>query len=695
MADTQDVIIVGVEGGVSEWSTESTQKSIEGSIKQTTAQNTAIIALLRLVAKGESASKDQLNAIKVEIAQQSKNNAKDKQVNKASEQASAQQSGKNNSLLNSMLDLYKINTNQLKTNDKNAAQRQIKLEKLMSMGESKESATATLRQEEKINRVNDIGKAAGKAAISFGVLGKGAIDTIMAAVDTGFTERFDMASDMRQSGLFAGIDEAKQGFISIAETISATGFTFGEAAEFTKRFSKAVGVTGVKSALDFATSVADVGNTEGMMQRFSMDFGQIANMSGQYLESLRVAGQLQNRDKQDLKSGMESFMSNVQMTSNVLKISMEEAAELMQKSVSPDQAGLLATLPKEMRMQVEDAMKAMNVQGGPMGEALAARLAAGSQQAFLQTDEYQNLAGTGVGQELLGFINQISGSIESGSNEDFQAMMAEEFPKFAESLQGFASQDGVRVQLLGNKQLAALVGQLLESAQTYGKSDTGVSRGGKEDTTRMLATEQTRKASVLAEQSMNKLMPAFTDNLIKLTATNEAFALEAAKALVHYQDAISLAVDVSTGIQRLQTGTGTIILDIINGKAEGHIENGYQDNGAYMPLNDDELMHNEAASYYNQLIPTSKKELTPLAQQSTTLAAQQAQFATGFSGDVADQKEFLESLLARVEKMNQMQISVENHNKEPAWRTELGENMKATELLITQMRILNDQLIQK
>jgi hypothetical protein len=116
MADTQDVIIVGVEGGVSEWSTESTQKSIEGSIKQTTAQNTAIIALLRLVAKGESASKDQLNAIKVEIAQQSKNDAKDKQVNKASEQASAQQSGKNNSLLNSMLDLYKINTNQLKTN---------------------------------------------------------------------------------------------------------------------------------------------------------------------------------------------------------------------------------------------------------------------------------------------------------------------------------------------------------------------------------------------------------------------------------------------------------------------------------------------------------------------------------------------------------------------------------------------------
>lgn len=693
MAEQQDVIIVGVEGGVSAWSTESTQKSIEGAIKQTAAQNTAMIALLRLVAKGESATKAQLNAIKVEIQAASKDTAKEKQSTKAAAQSTAAGERKTGGIMSAMLDLYKINTGQLKTNDRNAAKRQSRIEQLMKMGHSEEQAEKATglngMDKSKIERVKEIGASAAKLFVSV----KASIDTIRAAVDTGFTERFDMVSEMRQSGLLQSLDIVGKEFTSIAQTISSTNFTFGEAAEFTKRFSKAVGVTGVKASLDFANSVADAGNTNGMMRRFSMDFGQIANMSGQYLESLRVAGQLQGRDQMELKTGMESFMSNVQMTSNVLKISMEEAAELMQKSVAPDQAGLLATLPKEMRMAAENAMKAMNVQGGPMGEAMAARLAAGSQQAFLQTDEYQNLAGTGVGQELLGFVNKISASIETGSDEDFQAMIADEFPKFAESLQGFASQDGVRVQLLGNKQLAALVGQILESAQTYGDADKGISGGGQADTARMLATEQTRKASVLAESAMNTLMPQFTENLIKLTATNEKFAVEAAQALVNYQSGISLAVDASTGIERILTETGTIIIDWINGETkdvENFKNNGYLDGNEYTtPMSSAEML--SAESFYNYNMP-KKVEIAPIKQQNTTLAEQQATFENKFDGDVAKQKEFLESLLARMEAMNNMQSAEANFHKSPEWRKELDANMKATQLLIAQMGILNDQL---
>ena len=268
-------------------------------------------------------------------------------------------------------------------------------------------------------------------------------------------------------------------------------------------------------------------------------------------------------------------------------------------------------------------------------------------------------------------------------------MMAEQFPKFAESLQGFASQDGVRVQLLGNKQLAALVGQLLESAQTYGDADAKISRGGKEDTTRMLATEQTRKASQMAEQSMNKLMPAFTDNLIKLTATNEAFAVEAAKALVHYQGAISTAVDVSTGIERIVTDFGTVILDAVNGSDGEGVTEG--DTGQFQTQY--QGISNESYNKYN---PDSKQEvrIAPIVQQSTTLAAQQAQFATGFAGDVADQKEFYESLLARVEKMSGMAMEEANWYKDKEWRDELAANMKATMQLIAQMQTLNTQLIE-
>jgi hypothetical protein len=694
MADTQDVIIVGVEGGVTAWSTESTQKSIADGIKQTTAQNAAIIALLRLVAKGEAASKDQLNAIKVEIGKQSKATTVTNRTNKDNAQRQSQAEGKNSSVWNAFLNLQKINTGQLKTNDRNAAARQSKIEQLMKLGSTKDSATKSVDKDETMEKYKKIG---AKAIITAGGI-KAAIDTIKAAVQQGFTERFDMAGDMRQSGLMAGVDKAEQGFVSISRMITETGFTFGEAAEFTKRFSKAVGVTGVKSALDFATSVADVGNQEGMMQRFSMEFGQVVNMSGQYLESLRLSGQLQTRDKQELKTGMESFMSNVQMTSNVLKISMEEAAELMQKSVSPDQAGLLATLPKEMRMAAENALKAMNVQGGPMGEALAARLAAGSEQAFLQTDEYQNLAGTGVGQELLSFINQIAPTVTAGgSEEELQNALATEMPKFAERIQGFASQDGVRVQLLGNKQLAGLVGQILESAQTYGDADAGIYRGGREDTARMLATEQTRKATNLAEKSLTELMPSFVDSLIKLTKTNQEFAEAASASIIHQKGKIGTAVDASVFLEDVSTSIVTGLIEAVfgpgtNTETESNLGTNGMSETAYKALATQE--YTGTGSTITPLLSHADK--TSAHKQQLELNTQEFMSNSNgtFGGDVAKQEKFYDDLIRQLAVMKDMQGDESNYYASAEWRQQLDDSMAAQAALIAQMKILNNQLIE-
>ena len=626
--EVQDVIIVGTEGSVTAWSTESTQQSIAAGIAKSTAQNTAIISLLRLVAKGEKATSAQLSAVKVEIAKVARSTQRGNKDEAKSNQSTKQAEGKNNSYWRAMLNLQKVNNGQNKRSERNAAARQTKISAMMKMGSSRSSAEKSVSG---VDMIMETVKAVAKIVLVVKTLA----DIVKESVSAGFTERFDMASDMRQSGLMAGMEEAGQGFIKISNMISKTGFTFGEAAEFTKRFSKAVGVTGVKSALDFASGIADADNANGLMRKFNMDFPQIANMSGQYLESLRVAGQLQGRDKQELKAGMESFMSNVQMTSNVLKISMEEAAELMQKSVAPDQAGLLATLPKEMRMAAENALKAMNVQGGPMGEALAARLAAGSEQAFLQTEEYQNLAGTGVGQELLSFINQIAPSVTAGgSEEDFQKRMANEFPKFAESLQEFASQDGVRVQLLGNKQLAALVGQLLESAQTYGDADKGISGGGKEDRARMLANEQTRRATMLAEDAMTKLMPKFTENLIKLTATNEAFAQAANRAIIDYKTAIGGIVDGSVWAEEKITGAGTGALEVASWGASW-----FNDSPA-VPLDGEDRN-------YNTIIPpkTALEQTKPhadrLATNTQTFADNSADM---FGGSIKEATAFLEKV---------------------------------------------------
>ena len=65
-----------------------------------------------------------------------------------------------------------------------------------------------------------------------------------------------------------GIKGVNEGFIGIAKTISETGFTFGMAAEFTKEFSKTVGVLGVKSTLDFVASLAR--GDDGLMKEFAI-----------------------------------------------------------------------------------------------------------------------------------------------------------------------------------------------------------------------------------------------------------------------------------------------------------------------------------------------------------------------------------------------------------------------------------------
>ena len=53
-------------------------------------------------------------------------------------------------------------------------------------------------------------------------------------MDQGFEDRFNLANEIRQSGLMAGFDTVQAGMLNMAEMINQTGFTFGQAAVFTK-----------------------------------------------------------------------------------------------------------------------------------------------------------------------------------------------------------------------------------------------------------------------------------------------------------------------------------------------------------------------------------------------------------------------------------------------------------------------------
>ena len=54
----------------------------------------------------------------------------------------------------------------------------------------------------------------------------------------GFEDRFNLANEIRQSGLMAGLDMASSGVQGFAETVRNSNFTLGQAAEFVKTFSR-------------------------------------------------------------------------------------------------------------------------------------------------------------------------------------------------------------------------------------------------------------------------------------------------------------------------------------------------------------------------------------------------------------------------------------------------------------------------
>ena len=95
-----------------------------------------------------------------------------------------------------------------------------------------------------------------------------ASEGINAFMDQGLADRFDLANEIRQSGLMAGFDAATAGLDNMSKMINQTGFTFGDAAAFVDKFSFAVGQVGVEKALKFANAMATRAFRDGvnMMQ---------------------------------------------------------------------------------------------------------------------------------------------------------------------------------------------------------------------------------------------------------------------------------------------------------------------------------------------------------------------------------------------------------------------------------------------
>ena len=288
-------------------------------------------------------------------------------------------------------------------------------------------------------------------------------------------DRYNLANEIRQSGLATSLSDTQSGLVGFAEMVNRTSFTLGQAAEFASKFSAAVGDAGIERSMQFVEDMA-YGGAEGanMMQRFGLEFGGVANMAGQYLDTVRNLGMLDRMNNQQLRSGMEDFMDTVTVTSNIMKVNIQDAAEMIANTLNQrdDLVAMMATLPEDMRTQVTSVVGAMGAQGTVVEEALAQFLSAGSMDQFLTTQTAQEMMGSQFGIDLIPLIESMGTQIQMGG--DLGQIIASSTSSL-ESILNSAQESGRREQIIqSDDQFAVrLIAQLSRQMGRYQDANAG------------------------------------------------------------------------------------------------------------------------------------------------------------------------------------------------------------------------------
>lgn len=510
MAD--DIFINGLGPGVPEWSNEATQKQVlnalNSGLSQNTAANRQILAMLKRIANGEKVQQGQLrNALK-ELSKQSKVSSQNARVNQQASKNEAKQ-------LSVFGQLARLSTQQLQMQRQqlDVAKRTQELQKEgFSGGFAKMQAQLEKKEE-------DFSFAAGMFKKASGMVAAGAavVTGLNRFVETGARERFSFAQELRQSGLTAGLDSASSSLTALSKATNFHNFTLGEAAEFTRNFSQAVGVRGVEASLDFANSLASEDGGD-FMQRFGLQFGEVTDLAGTYLESLRNIGALDKISRADMDRGMENFMSTVVSTSNIMKINLQESAELIKNTLQRDDvSSLLATLPDAVRQNAEAVVGMAGGMESSLGEALAMRLSAGSNQAFVQTAQYEALLSDPITAALLPIVDQLATATETGGTGAFQQTLANLGPQ----LEGIVAGANRSLLLTGTGDAQRTIADVMRLLQTLGDADAGRAPLSSDDRTVLAGIEIERQQARVAE-GLNTAFIAATDLSDNLGALNEA-----------------------------------------------------------------------------------------------------------------------------------------------------------------------------
>jgi hypothetical protein len=254
-----------------------------------------------------------------------------------------------------------------------------------------------------------IGAGAGKLMAELTTAGMALINAVNDYSMTLITERYEFATELRQRGALSGLNTS---FADLAIQVKETGFTMAEASDMVQKFSGAVGIYGVKNSMDFVNELA---YGQDYIGRYNMQFGQVINLAGDFLETQKNLGQLSQMTEARRDRGMNAFMDAVVSTSNTMKISLEEAADLLTGVFERDDlTALIATMGRDVSPELQASVSQMTATFGSLGEFIS--LGALDRERFQITPQYMEMMSQPVLMPLLGFIDEMSTAMRNGAS---------------------------------------------------------------------------------------------------------------------------------------------------------------------------------------------------------------------------------------------------------------------------------------
>jgi hypothetical protein len=402
-----------------------------------------------------------------------------------------------------------------------------------------------------------LGGEAAEAAAELGVKLAAATVALSSWTFTVLDERYEFASEMRQTGLLAGLNIS---FTDLAVQVNELGFSMGEAAGFARKFSQTIGVYGVQESLSFVNQLA---YQEDYIGRYGLKFGQIINLAGEYLSTQQALGDLATLSDADRDRGMRSFMRAVESTALTLNVSMEEAAEMMRSAIDdrPDIAAMMAVSDIDPAIQAQ--ILQMTQMFGPLGDMLA--VGAINPGQFQLTEQFAEMMGTPALQPIIPIMEDIQRGLASGKTAgELSQMYGQQISDLVQSdalNQQLAFMDQETQQIIAG--LARFAGLSMDSGGEIRPTDEGSAMADLQEEQRQLALSMEQSGSIIAQS-----IPQLTTHLQFHTTALDKLGTQIVTLGESIGPAggqlLGAAMDISSEAINLAAGTVHLVADVVD-----------------------------------------------------------------------------------------------------------------------------------